>query len=82
MQHRSFSAYLRSLSDDELLALRRRAAAEIANRRAHGSREQENLRRQWEDLAKRAGLTKEEWTTLLGPAKPDAVPTADRTDST
>jgi hypothetical protein len=62
----SFSRYLHTLSDDQLLDLRRRAAAEIANRKAHEAREREQAVRKWSDLAKEAGVTERELGILLG----------------
>jgi hypothetical protein len=62
---RSLKAYLRTLPDDELLDLRRRAAAEIANRRAHELRMRDKTRREWAEIAKRAGLTEAELSTLF-----------------
>jgi hypothetical protein len=63
---RSFAKYLRTLPDDELLNLRRRAAAEIANRKAHEVRERQQAVRQWSELAKEAGVTERELDILLG----------------
>jgi tRNA C32,U32 (ribose-2'-O)-methylase TrmJ len=63
---RSFAKYLRTLSDDQLLGLRRRAAAEIANRKAHEARNRQQAVRKWSDLAKEAGVTERELKVLLG----------------
>jgi hypothetical protein len=62
---RSFKSYLRNLPDGELFDLRRRAAAEIANRRAHELRVRDKLRRQLGEAAKRAGLTEAELSVLI-----------------
>jgi hypothetical protein len=67
---RSFAKYLRTLSEDELLDLRRRAAAEIANRKAHEARHRVEGARQWTELAKEAGVTERELDILLGGQTP------------
>jgi hypothetical protein len=63
---RSFAKYLRTRPEDALLELRRRAAAEIANRKAHEGRDLQRTMRQWADLAKEAGVTEGELNILLG----------------
>jgi hypothetical protein len=63
---RSFAKYLRTLSDHQLLDLRRRAAAEIANRKAHEARDRDQAVRKWGDLAKEAGVTERELGILFG----------------
>ncbi len=63
---RSFAKYLRTLPEDELLDLRRRAAAEIANRKVHEVRERHEAVCQWTELAKEAGVTERELDILLG----------------
>jgi hypothetical protein len=59
-------ADLRTLPEDELLDLRRRAAAEIANRKAHQARNREQAVRKWSELAKEAGVTERELSILFG----------------
>jgi hypothetical protein len=63
---RRFTRYLRTLPEGELLDLRRRAAAEVANRKAHELRNREQVVRQWAELVKQAGLTERELHILLG----------------
>jgi tRNA C32,U32 (ribose-2'-O)-methylase TrmJ len=65
---RSFAKYLHTLPDDELFGLRPRAAAEIANRKAHEARNRDQAVRKWSDLAKEAGVTERELKVLLGVA--------------
>jgi hypothetical protein len=63
---RSFAKYLRTLSDDQLSDLRRRAAPEIANRKAHEVRNRDQAVRKWSDLANEAGVTERDWDSSWG----------------
>jgi hypothetical protein len=67
---RSFRKCLGTFSEDELSDLRRRGAAEIANRNVREARRRGQATRRWSELAREAGVTERELNILVGGRTP------------